>query len=309
MKIFIYIPLLVSFSGICFAQKPKLDSLVIGKDSRTFRVKIPASAPDKDRALLIALHGGGADGASMEWSMKAPSETYGFVQFYPNGVGKTWNLDGVPTGGAFVPTVDDIAFVKALIDKGIQKYKVNPSKIFLIGASRGGMLALYAMTKMPGKITAVSAIISSLPKRHENFSLNDKVGLLMINGTQDPLISYTGGVSIKPTDRPKTIETKKGQELVATEALIQKMIVENDAARNPVKTTFPNKDPKDGCTAEAFTYVNKNPLGLVKLIKVNGGGHVVPGGNQYLPKSVIGNACKDFSGYIESYEFFKTFLQ
>jgi hypothetical protein len=42
------------------------------------------------------------------------------------------------------------------------------------------------------------------------------------------------------------------------------------------------------------------------LVKVEGVGHVVPGGGQYLPKSVIGPACNDFHHAEVMWQFFRT---
>lgn len=279
--------------GVGRAQKATSQTLLVGKVQRSFLVKVPKSSPANNRALIIALHGGGGTAASFEWTMAAFSERYGYVQFYPEGLEKTWNVPGVPTGGTFVPSVDDLAFVEALIATAIQKYRVDPQKVFLMGASRGGMMALYAMTKMPEKITGVAAIISSMPKKYENFTLRDPVALLVINGTADPLIPYQGGAP-----------AKNKAEMMPTEALVARVVAENKAAKTPVVANLPNTNTKDGCTTQSFTYANANPAGRVVLLKVNGGGHVIPGGGQYLPAAIIGPACKDFSGIEKTYAFF-----
>lgn len=283
----------------CIAQKPSKQKIKIGTVERDYLVVVPKSAPAKNRSLIIGLHGGGGNAAGVQLPMSLQSEKFGFVQFYPEAIEKTWNVGGLPTAGTYKPTADDIGFLRTLIDEAIKNYQVDPERVFLVGSSRGAMMALYAMTKMPEKITAVTSIIGSMPTMHQNFDLKEKVGLLVMNGTEDPFIPYNGGAA-------KDAKHSNG-EVMATEEFVKKIATYNGAEDSPTKTEMPDKKTNDGCKAEVYTYNNQDKKGLVKLIKIVGGGHTIPGGGQYLPASIIGKVCKDFFAYEETYKFFVSF--
>lgn len=308
MKCLTFIFTLVFLSGLFTtgqAQKPVKKTIKIKNETRHYQIVVPKSVPTKNRSLVIGLHGGGGNSSGMQIPMRAFSEKFGFVQFYPDAIKGSWNVGGLPTANNQQPTADDLGFLSSLIDEAVKNYQVDPDRVFLVGASRGAMFATYAMTKMPEKITAVAAFIGSMPNIHQDFTLTDKVGLLVVNGTEDPLIPYNGGLSKagKPNNK---VNNEKGA-VMPTEAFVKKVALLNGADQNPVKSEMPDKNTKDGCQVEVYTYNNKDPKGRVTLIKVIGGGHTIPGGGQYLPESVIGKVCKDFLGYEEMYKFFISF--
>jgi len=44
---------------------------------------------------------------------------------------------------------------------------------------------------------------------------------------------------------------------------------------------------------------------VVERYRVDGGGHTIPGGTQYLPKRIIGPLCRDDDGIRVIWEFFE----
>jgi len=80
----------------------------------------------------------------------------------------------------------------------------------------------------------------------------------------------------------------------------------NGCKSNDINTKMPDTYPEDNC--DEIRYVNNSGKALVSLIKVNKGGHVWPGGEQYLPKMVVGSSCLDFNMETEVFDFMKAVL-
>ncbi len=105
---------------------------------RSYRLHVPpghdASAP---AALVVALHGGGRNAASLEAhiGMDAIADREGFLTVYPDGNGKlgeivlTWN-SGNCCGYALDEQVDDVAFLRALVGQLSTAYDIDADRVY-----------------------------------------------------------------------------------------------------------------------------------------------------------------------------------
>lgn len=59
--------------------------------------------------------------------------------------------------------VDDIHFISMLIEHLAAEYKVDRSRIYLVGFSSGGMMAQRFAMEKTGKIAAIVPIAASIP--------------------------------------------------------------------------------------------------------------------------------------------------
>ncbi|HJY88206.1 MAG TPA: hypothetical protein VKE24_15335, partial [Candidatus Acidoferrales bacterium] len=104
-------------------QGSKPGSLDIGGRTRTYLLHVPpAYHGKKPLALVLVLHGGGQSPASAERmsGMSGKADRENFLVAYPSGTGRssrmpTWN-SGNCCGYAMENKVDDVAFIRALID-------------------------------------------------------------------------------------------------------------------------------------------------------------------------------------------------
>ena len=80
----------------------------------------------------------------------------------------------------------------------------------------------------------------------------------------------------------------------------------NGCTEYPSTTRLPQGSPEDHCAAVFYLYGGIRDVGL---LGIEGGGHVWPGGDQYLPERVVGNACTDFSGIEFIWRFFTDAFQ
>jgi polyhydroxybutyrate depolymerase len=123
------------------------------------------------------------------------------------------------------------------------------------------------------------------------------VSVLIINGTDDPLVPWAGGdVHLGPLEL--------GQVLSVADT-VKFWVSNNKCASLPLVTQLPDKDPSDGTTVRKETYGGCEDGAEVVLYAVEGGGHTWPGGLQYSPESIIGRTSRDFDASEVIWQFFK----
>ncbi|MBT5798060.1 MAG: hypothetical protein HOI09_11805 [Porticoccaceae bacterium] len=168
------------------------------------RDKAPVYIPtdyveSKSYPLLVLLHGYGFDGevADSIWGFKEILDQYDFIYTTPNGTADPtnslfWNAT-VACCNFYGSTVDDVSFLFNLIESIKSNYNVDANRIYLVGDSNGGFMALELAYRFPHLITAVvsSAGASDFKVR---MPLKSGVHALQVQGTNDTSILYSGGM-------------------------------------------------------------------------------------------------------------------
>ncbi len=176
---------------------------------RSYLVDLPP-AYDGRRALplVILFHGGGGDArqARRQYGMTALARREGFIVVYPNGSGRmgnrllTWNA-GTCCGYARERRIDEVAFVRALLDSLQATLRIDAARMYATGISNGGMMAYLAACSLGGRIAAIGVVAGELtttdcrPPR--------PVAVLAIHGTADDHLPFDGGrgpASLDPHD-------------------------------------------------------------------------------------------------------------
>jgi len=173
-------------------------SLVSGGRTRDFRVFVP-SAYDGQRSLplVLVLHGGRGTAAQIEnhTGFSLLAETEGFLAAYPQGVDKQWN-DGreARTIKPQQLDIDDVGFISALIDAVSKRYAVDGDRIYAAGISNGGFMSQRLACALSGRLAAVASVAATMPAPLlGECRPASKVSVLIMNGTDDPLVPYQGG--------------------------------------------------------------------------------------------------------------------
>lgn len=270
-------------------------SIHVGDLDRTFEVHRPEGTQGRKLPAVLVYHGHGGSAQKMidGTGMNAVADRHKFLAVYPEGVRSSWN-DGRPgVTPANRQGVDDVAFTSALIDELIDKHGADPERIFLAGASNGGMMTQRLACDLAGKVAGVATVIGQLSVYSKpSCSPSRPVPMLLINGTADPVVPYNGGEIA--TQGPNSA-------VLSTQATIG-FWRERNGCRGPVVTRpLPDK-ADDGTTTTVTTSPCKNP---VTLYTVKGGGHTWPGAlTQTNPESVVGLTSKDFSASEAIWTFF-----
>jgi polyhydroxybutyrate depolymerase len=297
---------LISFPA--FAGKDLRTSFMHDSLKRTFNIHIPSSYDKSVQLpLVIALHGRGANGASMviltQKGFNKMSDQDGFIIVYPDGIELNWNdgrMDEEANDRAHRDNIDDVGFISALIDSMIQDYNINPKRVYVTGISNGAIMSYRLACELSHKITAIAPVDGNIPTLiFPECSPSRAVSVLAINNTDDPLVPFQGGEIYGQFHR-----IKLGKVLSVDES-IGFWVTRNSCSVTPVVNDEPDVDPKDGTRVTRKQYVNGIEGTEVILYAVDGGGHTWPGGVQYLPAWIIGKTCRDFDASEVIWSFFK----
>ncbi|MBI1770554.1 MAG: esterase [Bacteroidetes bacterium] len=265
-------------------------------EQREYIVHLPINLnSQKKHALLLVFHGGGgtAKNSLSFFGFNQVADTAAFIVVYPNGIKKGWN------DGRLIRkhNHNDIGFIRQLIDQLGKDYPVDEKRVFATGISNGGFFSFALGFHLADKIRAIAPVCATIPEDILKSSTPAKpVSLLLINGTQDPLVPYNGGkVGGKWLNR--------GQ-CTSTDETVNKFIEVNQCNPPATQTSLPDRDLTDECTTKKYSYrcANENQ---VHLIRIEGGGHTWPGGKQYLGKRLVGRVCRDFYATTEVWNFFR----
>lgn len=293
---------------------PHPRSEIIGKFphdglDRTYRLHLPATDdPGKPTALLVVLHGGGGSGEKMEHltlgGFNRLADTEGFVVVYPDAarypVAKpNWNDGrGVEKYPAHRDGVDDVGFLSALIEHLAKTYGIDRGRVYVTGASNGAIMAFRLACESSDRITAIAPVIGSMAEPAAGQCAPSRpVSVLMISGTEDPLVPWEGG--------PVRFGRQRLGRVLPVHDAIRFWVRHNKCDPSPRVTRVPDIDPSDGTRVVHETYDRCGQGTEVALYRIEGGGHTWPGGYPYAPLSVIGATSRDLDGSRAIWEFFR----
>jgi polyhydroxybutyrate depolymerase len=176
-------------------------TLVHQDQQRRYLLRLPTTTAREARVpLVIVLHGGGGHPESAEtgtgFTPKALAA--GYAVAYPAGTGPmgdrllTWNARHC-CGRAMGQQVDDVGFIARLIDTLVARAGIDPARVYVTGASNGGMLAHRVGAELADRVAGIAPVIATvfgdetLPSR--------PVAMLAINGAIDRSVPMAGGSS------------------------------------------------------------------------------------------------------------------
>jgi polyhydroxybutyrate depolymerase len=274
-------------------------TLRVGDRTRSFGYYAPAPLPPNP-PLVIAMHPSGERGDAFRWqtgySFDRLADAHGFVVVYPDGYEGHWNTcRKVGSDSAHKLHVDDIAFVRALIDHFHSTHGIDRGRVFATGHSNGGQMSYRLALEMPDEVRAVAAISAALPVP-ENLDCRESgkaVPVLVMNGTRDPINPYDGGrVTIFGfSDRGDVRSSVSTATYFASLGAL---------AASPNTERLPGEDA--GLWVERSTWGSPATLEVV-LDTIHGGGHVVPQGVSRYPR-ILGPTDSAFDGPAEIWAFF-----
>lgn len=167
-------------------------SIVIDQRERSYRLYVPKSLPGGEVPLVVMLHGALGSGKQAEkaYGWNELADKYGFIVAYPDGLNRAWAVSDRCCGPPAREKVDDVAFIKSMINDIQKKARIDASRIYVAGMSNGGALAyrLACDTDIFAAIGVVSAtLLSECPNPHE-------VSVVHIHGKEDNIFPYGGGL-------------------------------------------------------------------------------------------------------------------
>lgn len=172
-----------------------MDELTVGGRRRTFTMRLPREAHGRT-PLALVLHGRGQDAAVMrEWTgFDKQADRWGWAIAYPDGYGRCW-ADGRGVTPADESGVDDVAFLRAIIDWSAERHGTSPDRVVVAGISNGAAMAHRLALEASSQVAVVAAVACGLPADLLGISPTHAVSAMLIHGTADSIASIDGGYS------------------------------------------------------------------------------------------------------------------
>ena len=275
---------------------------------RNYHLYIPENSTNSPMVFLLHGNRSNYDEIMGFTGVKAPykawesvAEQANLILVIPNGTdGPTghrgWNdCRSNATGN---PDSDDVLFVGGLIDFVLNEYQANASKVFAVGTSNGGHMAIRLAQEIPNKIKAFASIAASNPLNSQCTNSAVPISALIMNGTEDPILPYGGG----------PMAGNRGEVLSAQET-IDYWVNRNQTETTPAVIDLPDTDPDDNSTVRKYLYQNGTSNSEVVLYEVIGGGHTEPSILQRYSdafKIIVKEQNGDIEMANEVWDFFKT---
>ena len=267
------------------------DSLLVGDIRRTYLVHRPDDI--QPHSLLLAFHGGGGRARGMPTLTRFNhiADRDGFVVAYPDGYGRHWT----DTPGTGPKGVDDLAFVLAIIERLTNTNALDPSKVYAAGISNGGFFSQWLAIEFPERISAIATVAATMQASLSGTrAISKPVSVMMIEGTDDPLVPFEGG----------RVRAGARREILSAHDSAVKWAQLNGCSLAPTVQQLPIRSgDSTRVRVENFTPCPGNAEVIMYVIE--GGGHTWPGGWQYFPEGIIGKTSRNLDASEEIIAFFR----
>lgn len=180
------------------------DTITVDGRVRTYLINLPPNYDaDSNFSLVVALHGlaGSARQMETDYKLTAKSNSAGFMIVYPEGVRsdgvlgiRTWNA-GTCCDFAMQQNIDDVKFIRLMIQKLKTGYKINPKKVYATGMSNGAMMTYRLGCEMADVFAAIAPVSGTLLTT-QPCNASRQVPLLHIHSAVDTKVPYAGGVGL-----------------------------------------------------------------------------------------------------------------
>jgi polyhydroxybutyrate depolymerase len=271
-------------------------SIDVDKRKRDYLVHVPPRYDgSKSYPVVLALHGGTSNAAQMARfsGLSDKADQAGFIVVYPDGVGTTFNA-GNCCGPAMRQKVDDVAFVRALLDDLGKNVQVDPKRVYATGMSNGAMMSYLLASELSDRIAAIAPVAG--PMGTDKCNPKRPVPVLHFHGTDDDHAPFKGGNGAKSLSKTN---------FYSVDHSIQAWVKANGCKAEPVVEKLPAKGDKDDATSVVRkTYGGGKDGSEVVLYVIDGGGHTWPGKKP--PKLIdLGKSTTHISASDLMWEFFQ----
>jgi polyhydroxybutyrate depolymerase len=236
---------------------------------RTYTVFVPDRAAKRRAAppAVIVLHGGLQDGERVReiLGLDKVAQREGFVAVYPDALRGGWrNMRRPRFGGP-----SDLDFLTRLKKSLVRRGLADPDRVFVAGVSNGGMMVQRLACEVPDAFAGYASIIANMPEPLiESCAPSRPVPMMIINGTDDRIMPHEGG--------PLVFRGRRGF-VVSTYETAEFWRANNRCKGRPGRREMPDRDPSDGSRVTLFYSTECAGGAAVMLLRVEGGGHRVPG--------------------------------
>jgi polyhydroxybutyrate depolymerase len=265
----------------------------IEHDGKTRRFYVEYPAGPRNAPAIVVLHGGAGTPSKMRQITEFTLHKRGWLEIYPEGIGRRWNDGRTGADGQVLRKTDDLGFLRAMLNQLASEGALDPARVFFTGVSNGGAMTLRVICQAPELVAGAAVVIMNQPVGMDCPD-GPPVPLMFIHGADDPLVPFAGGpITVGKADR--------GRVLPAGETLARYAFRNHCGAWEEISITdhFPN----DRTLVRLHTYRGcAQPL---RQFIIDGGGHTWPGNkNHRWVEKLLGRTSLDISATFEIEAFF-----
>lgn len=272
--------------------------ITVDDQKRSHRIHVPPKYdPKKPAAVVLALHGAMMDGLMMEMftGLTKTADDYNFIVVYPNGTGPggillTWNA-GLFPGELNKVKVDDVKYLRKVLDDVESVLKVDRKRIYATGLSNGGMMCYRLASEMSDRIAAIAPVAGTMAV--EKYEPKRPVSVVHFHGTEDRLVPFKGPEMKK--DVPNYMKFRSVDDTIAA------CIKANGCVNKPVEMDLPTKEDK--IKVKRREYGKCKDDAEIVLYIIESGGHTWPGRD--IAPAFLGLSTRNISANEVMWEFFK----
>ena len=170
--------------------------VVVDGLERTFILDLPRQLKP-GAALVLVFHGftSSAEQIRNESGFASLAEQHGFVVVYPQGSRDDKGRSFFNVGYAFHADskVDDLRFVKTVVDQLVNDLKLDHRSVFSTGMSNGGDMSFYLASQPKPIVTAVAPIAGTMMSSWgKDFVPQLRTSITAVHGTKDDVTLWDG---------------------------------------------------------------------------------------------------------------------
>jgi len=220
-----------------------------------YNAAVPAS-------MVLTLHGLGDNMNNFTGiGMNQVADTANIIVVVPQAMndplaGTAWNSGAGYSGYYPNSSVDDVAFISALIDTVKAHYTINQNRVYACGFSMGGFMTQRLAIFLNSKIASFASVSGTFGFGLPSYNPNKKISIAHFHGTADGTVPYAGNTSG-----------------IGADSLVKFWVANNQCNPVPQQTSLPNTQ-NDGFTVDHYKYTGGQNNTEVEFFKVNGAGHV-----------------------------------
>lgn len=162
------------------------------RQTRTYVIHKPKGYDaGKSYPLVLLFHGGGGAGVHIlsQTHFAEKADQAQFIVVAPDGIDAHWN-DGRGTTNV---DVDDVGFVRQLIDHLKSHLSIDPQRIYATGLSNGADFTERLGCELSDTLAAIGAVAGPLPANLLSSCKPGPISMVGIQGDADPGIPIAGG--------------------------------------------------------------------------------------------------------------------
>jgi polyhydroxybutyrate depolymerase len=312
-KTIIALLLTYSLDQAVFATTITPETITRPEGQRHYLLATPNHSEGK-HPLIILLHGHMGSAAQLfgQDRTKAPLSVWlqiadreGLLIAAPDGLKgsdgkKGWN--DCRSDADNDPKSDDVGLINAIIKREINEHNADPSRIFVMGMSNGAMMTFRVAIELGNQLAGFATVSGSMASLSSCPQPTVPLSALIISGTSDPLVPYTGG-----NVHFMTSTSRGGIIGIEQSTSIWRNLDQLPSSPTSI-SKLPHLDAEDP-TSATLTIWGNNPKDLqVELLRIENGGHMEPSMSQRARRfytMIVGKQNGDVEIAEEAWAFFK----